>query len=135
MPGSRKWIWLSLALTLVVGMSLGVAVDRLVVPPNEVPVSDRAPRRGREQARKLVAWLDKELNLTPEQEAKLEELRIANREKAHTFWKDYQKSYSRLRREFRQEIRSLLDPQQEKRFDALLERIDARRKKKNDKTD
>jgi Spy/CpxP family protein refolding chaperone len=126
-PASRKWMWASLVLTLIVGMGMGVAIDRLVLE-----------REGRDGARGervsgLAARLRDELQLTPEQQAKVEAALAANRERARQFWRESQTAYENLRTEFRQQIRALLDPEQQTRFDEMVQRADERRRRREER--
>ncbi len=126
---SRRWMWLSLVSTLVLGMSLGVLVDRLVLDGRD----DRTERSRsqRDHREGLMARLDRELGLSEEQQESLEKLLAGNRERARAFMKQTRNSYAQLREEFRSEIRILLSPDQRKRFDAMLSRENKERNKKN----
>ena len=121
-PASRKWMWASLLLTLIVGMGIGVAIDRLAL--------ERDGRGGdrRDRGARLAARLNSELQLTPEQQVKVEATLASNRERARAFWRESQTAYETLRKEFRQDIRALLDPEQQTRFDDMIRRDDERRR-------
>jgi len=120
-PAAGKWMWASLCLTLIVGMGAGVAVDRLLL--------DRDGRDGdrRERGDRLVTRLTRELQLTSEQQAAVEAALVSNRERARQFWDESQTAFETLRKEFRQEIRALLNPEQQERFDDMEQREDERR--------
>lgn len=133
---SRTWMWASLALTLVLGMSLGVVLDRTVLNRSglfwrggdSLGGPGRAgDERGRRQAGRFLAALSRELDLSEAQKSELEKLLEANREKAHSFWEEARRSYAELRKRFRAEIRALLTPEQQERFDDWLAREDAKR--------
>jgi len=126
-PASRKWMWASLLLTLIVGMGMGVAMDRLVL--------ERDGRGGdrRERGSGLAERLSNELQLTPEQQAKVEAALASNRERARDFWRESQTAYETLRQEFRQDIRALLDPEQRARFDEMIRRDDDRRRRREER--
>jgi uncharacterized membrane-anchored protein YhcB (DUF1043 family) len=117
MMRSRKWMWVALFLTLILGMSLGVLLDR-----NLTGQRSQGDRRTSFKER-----LESELQLSPEQKEELEKVLTANRARADDFWKQTRSSYAELRQEFRQLIRALLTPEQQERFDAMMAEIDARR--------
>ncbi len=124
MRPTTKWMWVTLGLTLIVGMSLGVVVDRLLL--------DTGHYRGhRERGAELLAKLSHELELSPEQEAALEKTIESNRERAHAFWSGSRAEFDKLRQEFRQDIRAVLNPDQRKRFDEMMAREDEKRKERN----
>jgi len=126
-PASRTWMWASLVLTLIVGVGIGVAVDRVALER----AGDRGDRRDRGE--RLSARLARELDLTSEQQAKVEAVLAANRERARQFWRESQASYETLRQEFRQDIRALLDPEQLARFDEMVRRDDERRRRREER--
>ena len=128
---SQKWMWVTLLLTLVLGVSLGVLLDRFVL--NEARGDTRQSREGRNHGERFIDHLESELKLSAEQRENLEQTLATNREKANAFWTETRDSYTELRKEFRQDIRDLLNPDQQKRYDELLAAEDARRKKRNGK--
>lgn len=115
---SRKWMWATLVLTLVLGVSLGVLLDRNI---------DFQSRDGNRQSRsgRFLSMLETELDLSSEQKEDLTKVLAANREKADAFWREARSSYAELRKEFRQQIRSVLNPEQQERFDAMMAKHDA----------
>ena len=128
---SRNWMWATLLLTLVLGMSLGVLLDRFVF--NEARGDTQRSRGHRGHGGRFIDRLESELRLSPEQRENLEQILTVNREKADAFWEETRSSYSELRKEFRQVIRDSLAPEQQKRFDEMLAAEDAKRKKRNKK--
>jgi hypothetical protein len=128
---SKKWMYVTLLLTLILGMSLGVLLDRFVL--NEARGDTRQSRERRSHGERFIDHLQSELKLSTEQRENLEQMLAVNREKADAFWKKTRSSYTELRKEFRQDIRKLLTPDQQKRYDELLAAEDARRKQRNQK--
>ena len=124
---SRKWMWVTLLLTLVLGISLGILLDRFVLNTGENDSGSNHDRRSRSE--RFIERLDNELNLSPEQKASLENVLDANREKADAFWEETRNSYAELRKEFREDIRALFAPEQQKLYDEMLAVEDAKRKK------
>jgi hypothetical protein len=123
---SRKWMWASLCLTLILGTGLGVAVDRLLLE-RQGEDADRQERGAR-----LVQRLSRELELTPQQQAAVEATLASNRERARQFWDASRASFEKLREEFHQEIRAQLNAEQQRRFDEMVQREDERRKRRED---
>ncbi len=134
---SRKWMWITLCLTLILGMSLGVLLDRFVLARSGIfsgqSREDRgASHRSREERRRgYLEKLSTELDLSPEQKASLEKVLKANREKTHDFFKESRGAYAKLREGFRDEVRILLTSEQQERFNEILAREHDRRKKNN----
>ncbi len=123
MMRSRKWMWATLVLTLILGMSLGVLLDRNIDFWSHGHDSESRSRR-------FMSMLEKELELSSEQKENLTKVLAANREKADAFWSDTRNSYAELRKEFRKQIRSVLNPEQQERFDAMMAEVDARREER-----
>jgi Spy/CpxP family protein refolding chaperone len=119
-------MWATLSLALVLGMSLGILLDRFVLDRND----SRTQRRHTDGSDRFLTKLERELDLSSEQKAQLEKVLSANRQKARDFWKQTRGSYAELREEFRQEIRTVLTPEQQKRFDEMMAEEDARRRER-----
>lgn len=117
-------MWASLVLTLIVGMGMGIALDRLALGRD----GDLGDRRGRGE--RLSERLAEELHLTPEQRAQVDASIAASRDQARELWRESQTSFEALRNEFRHEIRALLEPEQQARFDEMVRRDDERRRRR-----
>jgi hypothetical protein len=120
-------MWLTLLLTLILGMCLGILVDAFVLG-RDVNGDRQGQTRG-DRTERFKAKLERELSLTPEQMQELDTVLIANREKADAFWKKSRESYNELRKEFRQAIRDMLTPEQQEKYDEMVRQHDERRKK------
>ena len=131
-PAVRKWMWLSLAATLMLGGGLGVLADRFFLAPT-VMSSDVDRVQSREgdsdttHRRRILEKLQTELALTEEQSAALEKVLERNHDTAHRFWKQSREQYGALRQQFREDIAALLDDAQRARFREILAEVDARR--------
>ena len=124
MTSSRKWMWAALGLALIVGMGLGVALDRLLL-------EREGYHRHGERGARLLAKLTDELALDSEQQVALEKTIASNRERAHAFWSESRAAFDTLRQEFRQDIRVLLKPEQQKKFDEMVAREDEKRRQRH----
>ncbi len=125
----KKWMWLTILLTLILGMSLGILLDSLVLGRDDVESGHDQGRGDRND--RFKARLESELSLTPEQMRELDTVLANNREKADAFWKQSRESYNELRKEFRQAIRDILTPEQQEKYDEMVRKHDERRKKEN----
>lgn len=134
---SRKWMWVTLLLTLILGMSLGVMLNELVLGGEKAERNERSERSNdsdrKSRSQRFKSWLAKELELAPDQVAQLEKLLDAYNEKSRQISSQSQRAYHDLRMEFRQEVRTLLSPEQTERFNAMMARHDERRRKDHSK--
>ena len=152
MVNAKNWMWSSLGLAVVVGLCLGVIVDRLLLQPQTV-FADASPQKAQTPMwflcddrgplsiedepgyprpfakslhRRLLSGLSEELALDAAQVARLEESLGENRHEAYEFWESSRYAYCDIRDAFRHDIRDLLDPRQKLRFDKMTAQIDAR---------
>ncbi len=123
---SRKWMWATLILTLVLGVSLGVLLDHNI--DFQSRDGDRQSRSGR-----FLSMLETELELSSDQKEDLTKVLAANREKADAFWMEVRSSYADLKKEFRRQIRSVLNPEQQERFDAMMAKHDAQHEQRRNR--
>jgi Spy/CpxP family protein refolding chaperone len=113
-------MWMVLGLTLLSGVGLGVALDRLVLDP---AMESRGQSHDRdEHRRRYVLRLERALDLSPEQKAGLEEALEAHGKKARECREDARSEYAKLGERFREDVRALLTPEQRDRFDEMLAR-------------
>ncbi len=125
---SRKWMAIALGLTLVLGMSIGIVLDRSVLGVSAE--GSRRVHRGEGGRGRFLARLTAELGLSAEQQATLEGTLSTNREEAHAFWQEARQAFSKLREEYREQIRALLDPDQRVRFEEILAEEEARHRRR-----
>jgi hypothetical protein len=128
---SRKWIGATLFAALLLGVGVGVLLDRFVLLPSVA--GDVSPRRGRHEdhGRKFRARLHEELALSAEQQARLDEVLGRNHEIAERFWKESRERFDDLRVTFRADIRELLTAEQVVKFDRLLAEHDEKRRNRD----
>ena len=135
MATARKWMWLTMATTLVIGMGVGVLVDRMLLLPT-VSSNVRGPsgegRHGRhrdhaDHARRMVERLSDELDLDQEQTEVLAAVVNKNHETAQTFWRESRREFEALREQFRTDVRATLTDEQKVRFDELVESMREKR--------
>jgi hypothetical protein len=116
-------------------MSLGVMLNELVLGGERGETKGRSSRTQdgdrKDRSARFKAWLEKELDLSSEQMASIENVLGAYNEKSREIWSQSQDAYRNLRMEFRQEVRSFLNSEQQKRFDEMMAEHDKRRRKDN----
>jgi hypothetical protein len=89
---------------------------------NQVPGA-RPPRN------QVVGELTRELELTSDQQSQLGAIIDQTRAKWDALEAPYQPEHERIRQEGRQRIRSILSPDQVKKYDAFMQHLDEQRKK------
>jgi len=108
----RKYIFISLVIGLLLGGSAGLFYARSLAAPWT-----------KKSGEIFLKHLDRELTLTEPQRTEIRSLLSANRDKISAYQDE-------IRKTARAEIRSLLTPGQQVRFDAMVARHDAQSKKR-----
>lgn len=130
---AKKWMGVTLVATLVIGMGVGIIVDRFLLPVTVHSGSRDVERRGsgehRDRGRRMVERLRSGLDLSDEQAVLLEEVVNENHETAHEFWKNSRQEYETLRQQFRADIRALLTDEQQGKFDEMVAEYESRNRR------
>lgn len=136
MSDNRTRIWFALFVLAVfcVGMAAGAIVGRRIGPsPSEwegPPFGGPGGRRGGPgpggpgsppSPGRLIDRLDRELQLTDEQEAAIQKVFEARREPLAHAQREMRERMDREQRELQAEIRKVLTPEQQPKFDKWLE--------------
>jgi hypothetical protein len=119
-------MWVVLGLTLVSGIGAGVVLDRLVLI--EVFGQKRHSRDHASYRQRYIDKLDTELGLSADQKARLEQILEAAHEQVQTAKDRARAEYRKLRQQARDQIRSILDQEQQRRFDEMMARHDRERR-------
>lgn len=136
MTPAKKWMWVTLLTTLLLGVGVGVLVDRVLLVPATVRSSGSDHReRWRDRRGRFLAELQRELALEPEQTREVERVLENNHDTARQFWSESRQQFDALRQQFRNEIRAVLTAEQATRFDTLLAERDQRRKAREGRED
>jgi hypothetical protein len=135
MTSAKKWMWITLLATLLLGVGLGVLVDRFVIVPTVLSSGSDHRARWQDHRSHFLGELQKELALTPEQSREIERVLEGNHETARKFWAESREQFDALRQQLRNELREVLNEEQAARFDALLAERNARRKVRNGRED
>lgn len=124
MSDSRTRIWFSLFVLAVfcVGLAAGMVICRRMGPPPPGPgpmfLGDNPPGRGRGPGPgPLIERLDHELQLTPDQKTRVQAIFDERRGRLEAVQRDVLARADQERRELQQEIRKVLTPEQQARFD------------------
>lgn len=131
MSDSRTRIWFALFVLAVfgVGLAAGVMVGRRLAPlprafdgPGFTGPGFRGPGGGRPpSAGRLIDRLDRELDLTDEQRANIERIFESRREPLERTQREMRDRMEREQRELQAEIRKVLTPDQQPKFEKWLE--------------
>ncbi len=147
MMASRRWMWMTLFLTMVAGAALGVLGDRLTSSPERAteprtrgddggtiwfPCDNRPddqPAAASENPGRRERGLERMREDLGLDDAQVEQLRAAFRrhgDAAHDFWLLTRDRYCAMRGELRQDVRSLLTAEQLPRFEERVKRWNER---------
>ncbi len=124
---SGRWMAVVVGLTLMLGVSIGVVLDRSVLG---VAASGARRARREEDRGRFMARLTTELALSAEQQAVLGQTLSARHAEAQAFWREARAEFSKLRQEYRDEIRDMLEPEQRARFEEMLAEAEARHRQR-----
>lgn len=122
----KFWIVLSFLAVFAAGLVSGVILEKNILKPK----SDRHYRDSRRADRPHFPTVDEWgelLKLSTEQQEKLQLVFQQNEERIKQVRKDMYDSFRKLRDQFLEEIKAVLDPEQIKQFDAILEEYHAKR--------
>jgi len=118
-PDSLRKAKLWLALVFLVGAAIGAVFGySFGYRSYAATITSRQPMSEAERRAKHVADMTKELGLTPDQSAKMDEI-----------IKDAQVDVGVVREKARSEMRAILTDEQKPKFEAMVQRRDAERKK------
>jgi len=121
----KIWIILSLIVVFIAGGVCGVLFDEFILD-REGKDSNRRRKSPHFPTLEIMA---EELNLSSAQQDKIKELFNSNEERFRTLRKEIHKSLTSIRSQMIAEVKSVLDENQSKKFDAMIERYEARIRK------
>jgi Spy/CpxP family protein refolding chaperone len=119
---------------LVLGLFTAVPLIRAEDAPkaDKAPAAEKSGKKGgggRMNPDQMVARLDEALTLTADQKTKIKDLMTANMEKAKDAAPEERRTIMQGQRD---QIRALLTPEQQKKFDDMPQRGPGDRKKKSE---
>jgi Spy/CpxP family protein refolding chaperone len=127
---SRRLAGLWLAVVFILGAGIGgvftytLTHRSVVAAPGAPPAFSEAERRA-----KRVAEMTREVGLTDEQSAKVDAIIHAAHDEMKAVRDKAEGDVESLRAKARDQMRTLLTPEQKPKFEAMVERMDAERKK------
>jgi Spy/CpxP family protein refolding chaperone len=122
MSDNRIRIWFSLFVLVVfcVGMAGGIVIGRRMAPPPRSGMFlPGEPGRGRGPG-PLIDRLDREVQLTPEQRTRVKAIFDARRARLEEVQREVIARAEQERRALQDEIRTVLTPEQQTRFDRWI---------------
>ncbi|MPY86553.1 MAG: hypothetical protein GEU99_01370 [Luteitalea sp.] len=120
----RAWFGVFVVLVFGAGVATGLLLHRYLEPP--LAADGPAPLAEGAAPMRLMALMADELDLTPDQQRKLEAIVDARRQKVGAFRENLRVRFQREATEVGAEIGHILTPDQRKRFDALVSRLQSR---------
>jgi len=112
---SKRAAIFSLGVVLVLGILLGMAIDRYVIGTSARPPFER------KRPHDFTRHLSKQLQLNDQQQAQLKVLLDGLRAKHDSLRKEATPQFRRIQEEFRQQFSSLLTPEQQETFKKMIE--------------
>ncbi len=118
----KIWIILSLIIIFIAGVVSGVLFEDHIL---------ERKRRGSVHFPSLEI-MAQELTLSLEQQSEIKELFKSNEERFHTLRKEVHKSLAGIRTQMISDIKSVLDDNQNKKFEAMIKKYKAQRQKEHE---
>ena len=119
-----KIVWKQVLVSFVLGVMVGVAGLRWCSP-----YYFHRHWGGKEFQARMLERFDSKLKLTPEQRSQVAEILDGKRQKIDTLRAEIQPKFEAIRTSTSAEIRGLLTPEQQKKFDAMQVEWQAKKKK------
>lgn len=113
-----------IVVTLLVGVAGGVALDRWAFRPHRPAIGRFDPAQARDRASRRLAF---ELGLTPEQRLRVDSLMRRQQRGAAEIMRGVRPSLDSISAATQAELRTVLTPEQWRRFDSLRSRMPPRR--------
>jgi uncharacterized protein YneF (UPF0154 family) len=123
--GARLWIALSIIAVFLAGLAGGILLDKTLL--------QKKPRRPTKQRSTLhfptLEIMAEEMGLSQEQQDRIRQIFRDSEEGLKLYRKQIQVRFDGMRKKLLEDIKSILDDQQVKRFDAMIEKYRAARKR------
>ena len=120
----KLWIILSLIVVFIAGAICGVLIEKNILDKRKHDSRRRSSTRF-----PTLEMMAEELALSNEQQEKIREVFHNNEERFKNLRKDMDKSLKEIRSQLLIDIKSVLSDEQKAKFDAMIERYHAQRKK------
>jgi len=133
---TRLLLWLMVAAAFVVGGATGAALDGVYRLKAAAPCQDEEGREGRHGGRDrghAFEEMRRDLGLSDEQAGRVRAILDETRGEYRALREETRPRFDRIRQGARERIRTLLTPEQQRRFDERAAERDARRREKDEK--
>jgi len=125
----KFWIVLSFLLIFTAGIFSGVLLDKHVLDKKTDKRSSRDDSRRRRPTRfPTLQDMATELQLSTEQQEQFQEIFKANEERLNTMGKEIHKRFKEIRTQFLEDLKNVLDQEQTKKLEAMIEKYLAQRR-------
>ena len=122
---ARLWLGLVFILGAAIGGVFGYSFAHRSYAATQAPATLSEPER----RAKRVAEMTKEVGLTPEQSTQIDQIIHQAHEEMKTIHEKSDADVDVVRQRAREQMRSLLTPDQGPKFEAMIQRMDQERKK------
>ena len=125
----KFWIVLSFLVVFAAGIFSGVIIEKQFLSKKSEKTFRKHPIKERQRIHfPTLDDMAKELELTSQQQEKIQEIFNNNEARLKTLRQEVQKQFISMRAQFMQEIKSVLDQDQTVRFDAMIEKYLSQRR-------
>jgi len=125
----KFWIVLSFLVVFVAGIFSGVIIEKQFLSNKSENTFRKPPRKERQRIHfPTLDDMAKELELTSQQQEKIQEIFDNNEERLKILSHEVKKQFISMREQFMAEVKNVLDQDQTIRFDAMIEKYLSQRK-------
>lgn len=124
----KIWIIFSLVIVFIAGLVCGILLENHVLEKDGKDSS----RTRRSTHFPTLEMMAKELSLTSDQQGRIKGLFSSNEERFRALRSEVHKSLSDIRTQMIVDIKRVLDDNQNKKFEAMIEKYKAQRKKEHE---
>ena len=124
----KIWIIFSLIIVFIAGIVCGILLEKQVFDKE----GKGSSHRRRSTHFPTLEMMAKELSLTSDQQDKIKELFSSNEERFRTLRSEVHKTLSDIRSQMITDIKSVLDDNQNKKFEAMIEKYKAQRRREHE---
>lgn len=115
--------------TLAIGVAAGIYFDRTLLRPRPPFQAYREFGGSPGPGSPMMRNFSRQLDLTPQQQAKLAQILENYRQSFGSFRRTMQPRYMAMRDSLNAEIRTILTPAQQQKFDEMIQRFEGRHKR------
>ncbi len=126
---TKFWIVFTLIIVFVVGVAGGIFLERFVLTKK----TERDTRSRRHVRFPSLETMAQELDLSAEQQEMIREIFKKNEESFKGLRRQIHESLSSMRTQLKNEIKSVLNEEQDRKFEIMIEKYLAQRKKEQEK--